>query len=70
MTADELKNAYETAQAVTADKAQEAEIFKRAHEARVKKEELAKLVVEKKEAPVEKKEVPVEKKDSLAQESS
>ena len=38
MTADALKAAYETAKAVEADKAQEAELFKKAHEARVKKE--------------------------------
>lgn len=40
MTADELKAAYETAKAIEADKAQEAEIFKRAHEIRVKKEQM------------------------------
>ena len=46
MTADDLKAAYETAQAVQADKAQEAELFKRAHDARVKRDQLAKLAPE------------------------
>ena len=46
MTADDLKAAYETAQAVQADKAQEAELFKRAHDARVKRDQLSKLAPE------------------------
>jgi hypothetical protein len=38
MTADELKAAYETAKAVEADKAQEAQLFKKAHDLRVQKD--------------------------------
>jgi hypothetical protein len=60
MTADELKAAYETAKAVEADKAQEAEIFRKAHEARLKKEQLAQTL---KQASVS------EKQSNLAQQN-
>ena len=48
MTAAQLKAAYETAEQVAADKAQEAELFRKARIVRIQKEKMALSQAEKK----------------------